>query len=737
VNNESIQTQNLSSEQQIIQHLNLNHGLFLDGCSIRPSECAALIEDGELRISSYDGQPSVYISVNDRNSGVNLLRINSDDNINYNKALQPSDICINFPVAEITFTANLTESFLNSTDNGVTLYEKYGHLFARKVIIGGKIFIDNFKSATLTQTDLFKSLLTWTYGLTKYNIENPFTNLLTPEFFPRIRTLDGESLNSHEKLINWIINLYKNNMVDIISYNDLIPVSELRFNKSSSKSLSIDEKQPGVSNFKEKLNFEDWTGYANLIGWIKNNHLFQGLIIDKHFELVLSKKIAINFPKIPNVESVNKSLMKIIRPTTKIEGFLISNNIFSIKDIESFPFIKEINKSENIGYEDYTHLFVRFEKYRIMFDAITPSEEFKQAIEKALDSMKPVTHLQDVFDEYGHFFPKNVVLGRSLKYILQNPLLCSSEKIESERVSVESLKLHLDKLEIPYLLTKKGDIIKKDELSNWIQNINDDLEVIELDDIISLHRILEIEQQKRIDAILNEKDNLRIVMTGIDELKDLNIKNTEHYKRINIEASLEDEDYEVFGSVISKDNLRLEDFLVTFGLYDFNGFSAMIKSFNNKTNSDITECYLLWMIIGNPSKLSIFSPRNREFQVDCVKETITLQSNNFYYPIKTSHNLSEGYTISVNAYCPTANYEPINIKIKLVGWSEDCIYLQIIETNLYSSAIISDDDDQLTSIEISICVLYSNYEGLKIDNKKVESPLDFIGCILTEGTKGK
>ncbi|PKY63429.1 hypothetical protein RhiirA4_492323, partial [Rhizophagus irregularis] len=152
---------------------------------------------------------------------------------------------------------------------------------------------------TSAQADAFKSLLTWTYNLAKYNKENPFTNLPTLDFFPKIRTLDGEDLNTYEKLINWMTNLYKNNIVDIISYNNLIPVSELRFSKSS----SIDEKQPGVFNFKERLSFEDWAVYANLTRWISENNLFQGLIIDKYFELALSKKIAVNFIKIPNVDS--------------------------------------------------------------------------------------------------------------------------------------------------------------------------------------------------------------------------------------------------------------------------------------------------------------------------------------------------------------------------------------------------------------------------------------------------
>ncbi|CAB4474360.1 unnamed protein product [Rhizophagus irregularis] len=729
--NESIRTypvKNLSSEQQIIRQFKLNHGLFLDGRSIKPSEHAIFIEDGKLNMSLYDSQPLVYVSVNVNDSRVNLLSFNSDNNIDYDKTLRLSDICINFPVAEISYTANLTESFLNFINNGVTSYEKYGHLFARKVLVGGKLFINGLKSATSAQADAFKSNLSWIYNLARYNKETSFMNLPTSDFFPRVRTLDGEDLNTYEKLTNWMTNLYQNNMIDIISYNNLIPVSELRFSESS----SIDEKQPGVVNFKERLSFEDWAVYANLIRWINENNLFQGLIIDKHFELAFSKKIAVNFTKIPDVDSSNNSYLKMVRSTTKVEEFLTSNNIFSIKDIGSFPFINEIIRSENISYKDCTHLLVKLERYRITSD-IVPSEEFKQDIVKALESMKPFMCLQNVFDEYGYFFSLNIVLGKSLKNISRTPLSYNSEEIYLE---TESLKSHLDKLNVSYLLTKKGDVIKKKDLSNWIQNTNNDLEVIEFDNIIPLYHILEIEQQKKIDVILNKNDKLRIVMTGIEELKDLDIKNTEHYKRINIEPSLEDKDYEVFGSVISKDNLRLENFLVTFGLYDINRFNAMIKTSKN-TNTNITECYILWMVIGNPSKLSVFSPSNREFQVDCIKKSITLQSNNSYYPIKTSYKLSEGCAISFNAYYPTTNYEPmpINIKIKLVSWSEDCIYFQIFEPNLDSSDVISDDYDQLTDIEITICVLYPNYENLKIDNRNIENSHDLIGCILTESTK--
>src|SRR6266536_91037 len=130
----------------------------------------------------------------------------------------------------------------------------YGHLFSRKILIGGKLFIDDLNSATSIQIDLFRSSLTWSYDSAKYKNENPFYNLFASNFFPKIITSGGENLNTHEKLTNWINNLYQDDTVEIISYNNLVPISRLKFDTTS----SVDEKQPGVANFKEKLTLDNW-----------------------------------------------------------------------------------------------------------------------------------------------------------------------------------------------------------------------------------------------------------------------------------------------------------------------------------------------------------------------------------------------------------------------------------------------------------------------------------------------
>ena len=62
----------------------------------------------------------------------------------------------------------------------------------------------------------------------------------------------------------------------------------------------------------------------------------------------------------------------------------------------------------------------------------------------------------------------------------------------------------------------------------------------------------------------SDQNNLKIIMTGISDLRDLDHNNIEHYKNIIIESSLKDKNYQVFGSIIFKNNVKLEDFCVNF-----------------------------------------------------------------------------------------------------------------------------------------------------------------------------
>ncbi|RGB32018.1 hypothetical protein C1646_763433 [Rhizophagus diaphanus] len=521
--------------QEVIERLKLNYGLHLDEqpseqannvgdgqlsrrdifveddesnislCHGQPSERAILVDDGKLTISLYNRQPIIYFDLN-----------NSD----FSNTLQSTELCINFPIAEITYKSQLSEAFSKYTNNDENLHKLYGHFFARKILIGSKVFIKNQDSTTSTQMDILKFYLFQAYNKVKYSIEIQFNDLFALNTLPKMEILDKAKLNTYDKLIEWMKNL--NGTLDSIKNYDNIQI-------------------------KEKLSLKDWVGKATY----DNN-----------------KEIVISFIEIPKIILSDKSYLKIIKPSTKLEFSLISNNIYSIKNFDSFPFIR----SNVEFYEDFNCILVKCERCEILLDNVNPTKEFEQIIEKALESMKPLKDLQHIFNEY-------------------------------------------------------GESVKKDNLSQWIDDTKDNLEIIEFDNIIPLYKILKMEQQKKIEDVLNKfNDHTRIIMTGITDLKDLDNDNVLHYKCIDLEISLEDKNYEVFGSIISENNVRLDNIYVNFGLYDFNGFYAITKK---SEISNIDLCFMddRWETL----TINSFSPNNRDLQVNYFKESIKLQSNQLNY----------------------------------------------------------------------------------------------------------
>ncbi|EXX54863.1 Tpk3p [Rhizophagus irregularis DAOM 197198w] len=365
-------------------------------CWNEPSKQAVFTEDGELNISLCEDQPLLYTSINDRNSRKNLLSFNSadDSDVELDDSLQPSDIFINFPVAEITYIFDLSESFSN--------------------------FMDDDKG---------NSYLNWVHDSTRYKKEISFDNLFALDFFPKIITTDGINLDTREQLTDWMNNLFHDDRVEIISYNNLVPISQLK----SETTLLEDEIQLGVANFKEKLTLENWVKNSKYAKWVEEFQLLRGLIIDQSSESRISNENTIDLINIPDVNSNDKFYLKIVKPTTILDEILINDNIISTnsdEDISSFPFIKV---SDDLSYEDRVHFLVK--GYR-----------------KALESMEPLIHLQAVFDEYGHLIPLNIVLGKSLKNTIENSSYIS-KRIDLASPVFESLKSHLADFSIPCLLT--------------------------------------------------------------------------------------------------------------------------------------------------------------------------------------------------------------------------------------------------------------------------------------------
>ncbi|CAG8565470.1 6853_t:CDS:2 [Funneliformis caledonium] len=668
-------------EQQMVQKLKLNRGLYSDGHSIQPSNEAIFTDDGGLDIILYKGEPIVYTNINDPKSPTNLFAFNNDDD-GVKSRLQHFDACINFPIAEFSYRGELLKNFSKFSNEDDE--QSFGHAFARKVLVGGKLFIKNFNLASTKQIDTLQSHLTGTYHSVKHNKENPFSYIEWRNL-PKVVTSNGQVIKTQRNLVTWMSNLYHKNMFDIISYNDIIPVQKLRSNKFSADDVKIPKEiQPGVANFGEKLSFKRWAEHAYLFLQL------QGLTFNKvykNYEADISKKVAFKFIDIPVINSIKKSYLKLLKPSTNLEQFFISNNInVPAKGARSFPFIKKY-LFDNLGNKDNVRLVVKCERYEILINKahIKLAKGFEESIDKAINSIEPYNSLQDTFDEFGHLFPQRIVLGRSFHSTLPD---LSSDTFDEISLDSESLKTQLDHLNVSYLLTQDGDVIDVDddvELFNRIQDTKSDLEIIEYDQIIP-----------------------------IDD-------NTEHFKRVNIEPSLKGRNYEVYGSIISGDE-KLEDCCINFEMRDFNGFSAIIKT-SHLTYISISECRMLWMIVGIPSEMSVFSPNNRDFKVDFIKSPIIIKpERSFYCKINTKHELREGDKIFINSDHSTTNYGPNNM-FQLVGWERHAFDVQV--TNF------TYDRSRFFKLDLIICIIYYHGRLLSIDNNEERFSLKSIGYTTT------
>ncbi len=147
----------------------MNYGLFLNGSSIQSSKQAVfIVNEDHLNIDLYKGEPIAFTEINDLDCRTNLFKLNNLNDGVYD--LKQSDVCINFPVVEITYQTESLDSFSEFIDQeDEKLHELYGHIVAKKILAGGQLFIKDFDLASLTQQDVLKFYIMWAYDSAKYN----------------------------------------------------------------------------------------------------------------------------------------------------------------------------------------------------------------------------------------------------------------------------------------------------------------------------------------------------------------------------------------------------------------------------------------------------------------------------------------------------------------------------------------------------------------------------------------
>ncbi|CAG8734316.1 9493_t:CDS:2, partial [Dentiscutata erythropus] len=677
----------LSEDQKLVKAWKLNYGLYLAGNNFITSNKIILGYNEKLDIITYSGEPLVYEVVNDSlnkpKSFWSKLRDTypkklSSTNETANKIISDADICILFPIAVIKYTGSISKNFDSNFKN------EYGHFIARKLLAGGKLIIRNFTKANSIQVESLKSHLVWTLDASNLQKENPFKNIVFD--FPIIETTEQKFLKTSEDLIKWMKDLYEDNTVEIISYEEVVPIYTFLKNKELIETFT-NRLVPEISDMHEELTFKDWISdlaSAYLLTWIDKYHFHKGILIDQ-FGISPTKKSAATFTSRTTVSKIDDHCLQIIQPKTSVEEILSENNIDH--DSSLISFIEQstiiLGKMEPT---DTSYLFLQNKKIKISIEnrCFIPLPNFIKAMEDALNDIKPYKALRKVFEEFGYFLPRTIILGNQIKESFYNSTdksinpfkkqFTATSQDDIDKVFKEEIKYFVDK----NLLTSNGQIIEQKQIFNWFSKYgNDDkhFKIIGMN-LVPTYKILEDKLQNEVEIILNNRLDLKVLLTGIKAIN-VNEYHTETHFRINFDKSFDSNSFDVFGLVIDKHGVKLENCVVRFDLFDFYGFSAFV-TFDQNKEWDIEERSIIWMVIGRPAKLGVFSKVHCETKITCYKTNDEdIKYDNSFVFITMPFSLEKNCIISFVASYSASNNPPKQ-NFRLLEWSNKALKLEII-----------------------------------------------------------
>ena len=127
-----------------------------------------------------------------------------------------------------------------------------------------------------------------------------------------------------------------------------------------------------------------------------------------------------------------------------------------------------------------------------------------------------------------------------------------------------------------YFFSADGRTIKREYLNEWFSEIPqkpNSWNVVHYADLIPLYKIFEEPLQKQIRKCF--KNQKQILMTGLIEIEDSDFE----YYKIKFDAPLKSDKYQIYGTMINKNNEKCSDTIVKFKYFDIYGFSVIVERY--------------------------------------------------------------------------------------------------------------------------------------------------------------
>ncbi|KAG9293749.1 hypothetical protein G9A89_019086 [Geosiphon pyriformis] len=209
-------------------------------------------------------------------------------------------------------------------------------------------------------------------------------------------------------------------------------------------------------------------------------------------------------------------------------------------------------------------------------DNVVPTEEYKSAIDQALNSSNPKLELEGVLNRYGPFWCQRIVLGGKIMYIDHKripPMLQRHEEIKAGpsngvdsnlimrslqihgKESIESINFNKDRPSFQ-IFGGKENAYDENGVLGWIRSLDDDpntWEIIEYQEITSIFDLLDNRTQQRISNALgpiileSRLETINFSMdTSLPKPYIFSLPSSEHFKKV----------HQIFATLMTDDETR-------------------------------------------------------------------------------------------------------------------------------------------------------------------------------------
>ncbi|KAF0541051.1 chitin synthase regulatory factor chr2 [Gigaspora margarita] len=475
----------------------------------------------------------------------------------------------------------------------------------------------------------------------------------------------------------------------------------------------------------------------------------RGLIINAQ-GVQLSDFVSYDFkPQHKNDFVINASFdAKLVNSITKKESFLLKNHIeLSADELEHFCQIFDTDESINsvIADESSTNdifLIIQCSKVELIIkkETIKPSGELTDKVKEALKHYDPYHKLMDVFNNYGYFLPKKMILGHKIyrvtcltvdEYLTEPDDKNNDTKWTTfDDFSENKLEIILNQWEkcmssynfdLSYLVSINGELIMKNKIREWIKFCLecdlDSLQVIGCKELYPLYEIFDLTLRQEIEFVLGismqidstlgidnqgkiiNRNNIkeRVLMAGTVPIKD-----PPYSYSVKFPICFKSNNYKVFGKFITRDDEPIDEVIIKFEFMDTYGFLIFMEDYN----FTYKDPKIAWILIGIPDEVGYFSTSTRKINVlGSGNEPFALKSNNKDIILEVPENLPQDSVIVFSFNHPPSNDEPKFIT-KLLNYQYNKILFNVYchdyessdsEENDENSKFFDREDDNVDS----------------------------------------